>query len=78
VTITGHTDDIGKVDYNLALSQRRALVAYDQITRAGSASAGQVAYSGAGPYAALYDNALPEGRALNRTVTVDLEYAARE
>jgi outer membrane protein OmpA-like peptidoglycan-associated protein len=78
VTITGHTDDIGKVDYNLALSQRRALVAYDQITRSGSAGAGQVSYSGAGPYAALYDNALPEGRALNRTVTMDLEYAARE
>jgi outer membrane protein OmpA-like peptidoglycan-associated protein/Mg-chelatase subunit ChlD len=78
VTITGHTDNIGKDDYNLALSDRRALVVNDQIALAGAAAPGKVSYSGAGPFAPLYDNALPEGRALNRTVTVALEYDAPE
>lgn len=78
VTITGHTDNIGKDEYNLALSDRRALVVNDQIALAGSSAPGKVSYSGAGPFAPLYDNALPEGRALNRTVTVALEYAAPE
>jgi outer membrane protein OmpA-like peptidoglycan-associated protein len=78
VTITGHTDNIGKDDYNLALSDRRALVVNDQIALAGASASGKVSYSGAGPFAPLYDNALPEGRALNRTVTVALEYAAPE
>jgi len=35
-------------------------------------------YKGIGPYDALFDNQLPEGRALNRTVTVTLEYAQKE
>lgn len=78
VTITGHTDNIGKDDYNLALSDRRALVVNDQIALAGATAPGKVSYSGAGPFAPLYDNALPEGRALNRTVTVALEYDAPE
>jgi outer membrane protein OmpA-like peptidoglycan-associated protein len=78
VTITGHTDNIGKDDYNLALSDRRALVVNDQIALAGATAPGKVSYSGAGPFAPLYDNALPEGRALNRTVTVALEYNAPE
>lgn len=78
VIITGHTDNIGKDEYNLALSDRRALVVNDQIALAGSLAPAQVSYSGAGPFAPLYDNALPEGRALNRTVTVALEYAAPE
>ncbi|MDJ0781280.1 MAG: OmpA family protein [Desulfosarcinaceae bacterium] len=78
VTITGHTDNIGKDDYNLALSDRRAIVVNDQIALAGISAPGKLSYSGAGPFAPLYDNALPEGRALNRTVTVALEYAAPE
>jgi outer membrane protein OmpA-like peptidoglycan-associated protein len=78
VAITGHTDNIGKDDYNLALSDRRALVVNDQIALAGALAPGKLSYSGAGPFAPLYDNTLPEGRALNRTVTVALEYAAPE
>jgi outer membrane protein OmpA-like peptidoglycan-associated protein len=78
VTITGHTDNIGKEEYNLALSDRRALVVNEQIALAGSSAPGKLSSSGVGPFAPLYDNALPEGRALNRTVTVALEYAAPE
>jgi len=33
-----------------------------------------IRYAGAGPHDPLFGNNLPEGRALNRTVTVTLEF----
>jgi outer membrane protein OmpA-like peptidoglycan-associated protein len=33
---------------------------------------------GVGPKTPLYDNAIPEGRAFNRTVTITLEYMSVE
>ncbi len=78
VKIVGHTDTIGKELYNVALSQRRAKAAYDQIMASGMAESDRVYHMGAGPYDPLYDNSLAEGRALNRTVTVSLEYEGKE
>jgi len=78
VKIVGHTDIIGKELYNVALSQRRAKAAYDQIMASGMAGSDRVYHMGAGPYDPLYDNTLAEGRALNRTVTVSLEYEGKE
>lgn len=78
VKIVGHTDTIGKEVYNVALSQRRAKAAYDQIMATGVAASDRVFHMGAGPYDPLYDNNLPEGRALNRTVTVTLEYEGKQ
>jgi outer membrane protein OmpA-like peptidoglycan-associated protein len=74
VTIEGHTDTIGKEAYNIDLSQRRAKAAYDMIAAGGGINAENITYEGAGPHNPLFDNQLPEGRALNRTVTVTLEY----
>ncbi len=74
VTIVGHTDTIGKEEYNIALSTRRAKAAYDQVLASGIAASDLITFHGAGPYNPLYDNNLPEGRALNRTVTVTFEY----
>jgi len=74
VTIVGHTDNIGHEAYNLDLSQRRAKAAYDMIRAGGLALNGNIAYKGAGPHDPLFDNDTPEGRALNRTVTVTLAY----
>ncbi len=34
--------------------------------------------TGVGPLSPLYDNRFPEGRSLNRTVTVFLEYEGKE
>jgi outer membrane protein OmpA-like peptidoglycan-associated protein len=78
VAIVGHTDTIGKEAYNIALSQRRAKTAYDQILAGGIAASERMTYDGAGPHNPLYDNDLPEGRAFNRTVTVILEYEERD
>jgi outer membrane protein OmpA-like peptidoglycan-associated protein len=77
VKIMGHTDTIGKVDYNVALSRKRAQVAYEQILAGGTAARERVSFEGRGPADPLYDNGLPEGRAFNRTVTVILEYEQR-
>ena len=78
VTIVGHTDTIGKELYNLDLSERRAKAAYEMILAGGVAEGETITYEGAGPHDPLFDNNLPEGRALNRTVTVTLEYEQTE
>jgi len=78
VKIVGHTDTIGKEAYNVDLSKRRAKAAYDQILAGGATARWRLVHEGEGPYNPLYDNSLPEGRALNRTVTVTLEYESQE
>ena len=78
VTIVGHTDSIGKVDYNVALSKKRAQAAYDLILGGGIRARDGISHDGRGPADPLFDNGLPEGRAFNRTVTVSLEYEQRQ
>jgi outer membrane protein OmpA-like peptidoglycan-associated protein len=73
--IVGHTDTIGKEDYNIKLSERRAEAVRDQFVQEGeTVASGGMTVSGEGPRNPLYDNDMPEGRALNRTVTIALEY----
>ena len=74
VIVTGHTDSIGSEDYNLTLSDRRARTVRDILVAAKPGIAERLQVKGVGPNSPLYDNALPEGRALNRTVTVTLTY----
>ena len=78
VTIVGHTDTIGTVDYNVALSKKRAQAAYDLILAGGFRAREGISHDGQGPAEPLFDNGLPEGRAFNRTVTVRLEYEQRQ
>ena len=74
VKVAGHTDNTGQEAYNMWLSKRRAKAVYDPILlRAGDHSE-RLTYTGEGPHNPLYDNSLPEGRSLNRTVTVSIEY----
>jgi outer membrane protein OmpA-like peptidoglycan-associated protein len=74
VAIAGHTDSLGRLDYNLALSRKRAEAAYEQIRTGAAADGKRISFEGKGATDPLFDNGLPEGRALNRTVTVILEY----
>ena len=79
VAIVGHTDNIGKKEYNLQLSERRAKAVYEQMTKAlGETAQETITQMGVGPFDPLYGNGLPENRALNRTVTVMLEYEQKE
>ena len=72
--IVGHTDILGKEEYNMTLSQKRADAVQEQILAAARDEADMITAVGSGPHNPLYDNELPEGRALNRTVTITLEY----
>ncbi len=56
------------------LSTKRAKAAYEPILAGGIPAAENITDKGIGSHGALFDNVLPEGRALNRTVTVTLEY----
>ena len=79
VNVVGHTDNIGKEEYNLDLSQRRARAVFDQIAAvSGDGAAEAFQYSGVGPFDPLFSNDLPENRALNRTVTITLLYEQKE
>lgn len=74
INIVGHTDDIGKEDYNVKLSAKRAQSVRDQFMQANVPVAYNMEVKGAGPHEPLYDNTGPEGRSFNRTVTIALEY----
>jgi outer membrane protein OmpA-like peptidoglycan-associated protein len=74
INIVGHTDNIGKEAYNINLSERRAEAVFDQMIATGMIPLENISYSGLGPNNPLYDNLTPEGRSLNRTVTVTLAY----
>jgi len=74
MNIVGHTDTIGKEKYNVELSERRAKAVYDIIHQAGVVPAAEINNVGNGPNNPPYDNSLPEGRSLNRTVIITLLY----
>jgi len=74
MNIAGHTDIIGKEDYNIKLSERRASAVYGAMLETGIAVGSQISYVGNGPNDPPYDNDIPEGRALNRTVIITLTY----
>lgn len=76
VTITGFTDRTGTEEHNLELSQRRAERVADWIsdylTRNGIDSV-EIKATGAGMDTLYFDNALPEGRVLSRSVRVQID-----
>ncbi len=77
--IVGHTDNIGKENYNIKLSERRALAVRKLLSVAYGQEAGDhLRDRGVGPHEPLYDNATPEARAFNRTVTITLEYLTND
>jgi outer membrane protein OmpA-like peptidoglycan-associated protein len=78
VKIVGHTDTIGKFEYNLELSKKRAQAAFEQLLAGGGAAKERISSEGRGSVDPVFDNGLPEGRAFNRTVTVILEYEQRQ
>jgi OOP family OmpA-OmpF porin len=71
VRITGHTDNVGKADYNMKLSLRRAEAVRDYLVSLG-ADAGKLQVSGEGLTKPVADNSTAEGRAKNRRVEVEV------
>jgi len=71
IVITGHTDNVGKDDYNNALSLRRAEAVRDYLLGLG-VDASKLEIVGKGESEPLADNSSEEGRAKNRRVEVDI------
>jgi len=67
IEIAGHTDNVGKVNYNLVLSNSRAKAVADYITTHG-VSPDRITSRGYGMSKPVADNKTKEGRALNRRV----------
>lgn len=66
--VVGHSDNQGKLEYNLSLSQRRADAVVRALTSAHGVAAGRLTAKGAGPLAPLASNREEAGRAKNRRV----------
>lgn len=72
VTVEGHTDDRGGVAANQEISRLRAEVVTQEILKRGVPEAA-VESVGLGPLRPVADNATPEGRALNRRISLAWE-----
>lgn len=72
VKIEGHTDNVGKEDYNLELSQRRAQAVHEFLTSQ-QVAAERMTSEGFGMTRPVADNATPEGRQQNRRVDLVIE-----
>lgn len=68
VYIVGHSDNQGKLDYNLSLSQRRADAVVKALSTSHGIAAARMTAKGAGPLAPLASNRDEPGRAKNRRV----------
>jgi outer membrane protein OmpA-like peptidoglycan-associated protein len=66
--VVGHTDNQGKLDYNLDLSHRRAVSVVGELTRMFGVTANRLDAFGCGVYSPVASNESEEGRAKNRRV----------
>lgn len=69
ISITGHTDNVGRDDYNLNLSNERARSVAQYVISRG-VSGGRVSASGMGKSQPVADNSSENGRAQNRRVEI--------
>ncbi len=63
--ISGHTDDVGSDEYNMVLSEKRAMSVYTYLVKAGIEPS-RLRYKGYGNTKPVATNDSPENRALNR------------
>ncbi|ROL62529.1 OmpA family protein [Bacteroidetes/Chlorobi group bacterium ChocPot_Mid] len=70
VKIIGYTDRIGDENYNKGLAERRALSVRKYLES--KVKTAKYEYRGAGETPALFDNDLPVGRQLSRTVQIEI------
>jgi OOP family OmpA-OmpF porin len=68
VYVVGHTDNVGKYQYNMDLSARRAASVVAELTGKHGVGADRLIPAGAGPLAPVAPNDAEEGRAKNRRV----------
>jgi outer membrane protein OmpA-like peptidoglycan-associated protein len=66
--VVGHTDNVGKFDYNMTLSQQRADAVVGILTSRYGIPADRLEAHGVGPLSPVASNSTAEGRAQNRRV----------
>jgi len=66
--VVGHTDMVGKLDYNMDLSARRAQSVVDALVGKHGIAAPRLVAKGVGPLCPVGTNVTEEGRTLNRRV----------
>lgn len=71
IVIKGHTDGVGKADYNMELSKKRAKAVYDYLTGKG-VDASRLTYEYYGMTRPIAPNATEEGRLMNRRVEFEI------
>ncbi|HAF27464.1 MAG TPA: hypothetical protein DCG75_00310 [Bacteroidales bacterium] len=71
IEISGHTDNVGTVDYNLGLSKNRAKSVYHYLTENGI-NPERLSYKGYGESQAISSNETIEGRADNRRTEIKI------
>jgi outer membrane protein OmpA-like peptidoglycan-associated protein len=67
VTVRGHTDSVGSLDYNMKLAQRRVDAVIDYAVKHGS-DRGRLVGEAIGPAEPVGDNTTRDGRQLNRRI----------
>ena len=72
IVLVGHTDSVGSLDANTALSRQRAASAARYLTAELGVDPAQIQSSGAGYLSPVASNLTPDGRAANRRVEVVL------
>ncbi len=72
IVLVGHTDSVGALDANTALSRRRALSVAQRLATEYAANTAQIEAAGAGYLAPIASNLTEDGRAVNRRVEVVL------
>jgi len=70
VSVVGHSDSVGRKNYNLELSKRRALSVKGWLVKQGSVAEEDLLAIGLGAKKPMASNATAEGRAKNRRVEV--------
>jgi outer membrane protein OmpA-like peptidoglycan-associated protein len=71
--VVGHTDNVGAVASNLALSKARAEAVVQALTTRHGVGAGRLAAFGVGPLSPVATNLTEAGRALNRRVELTVQ-----
>lgn len=73
ILIEGHTDSVGSVQSNLALSKARAAEVRRVLVEDYNLDAGRIETVGFGESQPIADNATPDGRQLNRRVIISVQ-----
>jgi outer membrane protein OmpA-like peptidoglycan-associated protein len=72
--VEGHTDNAGKADKNMLLSDARAKAVMTYLTTKGGIDAARLTAKGFGATQPIADNKTAKGKALNRRVALKLRY----